>query len=161
MTDVALNSLAIVCRAARNFPLAKVTARRSVPLASIRPGLNSENACAAIAMDASSLANLGLFSDAERLCRQALEIDSKTIGTDHPSHSTHLRNLAGVVAAQARYPEAEVLSRQAIAILRDRLGDPHPNTRTVAQNLLSLLETHNPTAPDIPALRALLALSPP
>ena len=161
MTDVELNGPAIAFGAARNFPLAKVTARRSAPLASIRAGLNSENACAAIGTHAACLANLGLFSDAESLCRQALEIDSKTIGTDHPSHSTHLRNLAGVVAAQARFPEAETLCRQAIAILRDRLGDAHPNTRSTAENFLSLLETHNSTAPDIPALRGLLALPPP
>ena len=90
------------------------------------------------------------------LLRKALEIDAKSVGTAHPDYATDLSNLAGVVQARGRDSEAETLYRQAITILRGRLGDAHPTTWQVAQNLLTLLETHNPTASDLPALRALL-----
>ena len=96
------------------------------------------------------------YPEAETLHRQALEIDARTIGTAHPNYATHLNNLARVVKVQGRAPEAETLYRQAITILRGRLGDAHPTTRQVARNFLTLLETHNPTASDLPALRALL-----
>ena len=98
----------------------------------------------------------GRFPEAEMLLRKALEIDAKSVGTAHPDYATDLSNLAGVVQARGRDSEAETLYRQAITILRDRLGDAHPNTRQVARNFLTLLETHNPTASDLPALRALL-----
>ena len=101
------------------------------------------------------------FPEAETLYRQALEIDAKTIGTAHPDYATHLNNLAFVVGKQRRLAEAEPLYRQALAILRDRLGDAHPKTQPVAANLLDLLEAYNPSAPDIPALRTLLALPQP
>ena len=100
--------------------------------------------------------NQGHFPEAEDLYRQAMEIDAKTIGTAHPAHATHLNNLAGVVRDQGRFPEAEGLFRQATAIRREKLGDAHRNTKQVAENFLALLETHNPSATDIPTLRALL-----
>ena len=98
----------------------------------------------------------GRYLEAEGLYRQALEIDRATIGEAHPDYATDLNNLAGVVRAQGRFTEAEGLYKQCMAILRPSLGDKHPNTQAIAQNYLSLLETHNPTSPDIPSLRALL-----
>ena len=102
----------------------------------------------------------GRHAEAEGLFRQALEIDAATIGTAHPDYAIRMNNLALVVEAQGRYAEAEGLYWQALAIFRGKLGDNHPNTCTVAQNLLSLLQTHFPDDPEIPALQALLADTP-
>jgi tetratricopeptide (TPR) repeat protein len=98
--------------------------------------------------------------EAEALLLEALRIDRATIGEAHPSYGTHLNNLASVIKAQGRYSEAEDSWRQALAIFRHSLGDTHPNTKDVARNYLTLLQTHNPTSPDIPLLISLTTAPP-
>ena len=44
-----------------------------------------------------SLMGLGRHDEAERLFRQALEIDEKTIGKEHPEYAMHLGNFAGLL----------------------------------------------------------------
>ena len=101
------------------------------------------------------VADQGRYPEAEDLYRQALDIGSKTIGHAHPDYATRLNNLANVMQAQGRHLEAEDFYRKALAIVRNALGDTHPNSITFAHNLIGLLELHNPTAPDLPELRAL------
>ena len=151
-----LNNLALVIKAQGRLPEAETLYRQAAEISANSIG----TAHPAYATRLNNLAGVvqaqGRFPEAEMLLRKALEIDAKSVGTAHPDYATDLSNLAGVVQARGRDSEAETLYRQAITILRGRLGDAHPTTRQVAQNLLTLLETHNPTASDLPALRALL-----
>jgi tetratricopeptide (TPR) repeat protein len=103
---------------------------------------------------------LGRYTEAEALFRQALAIGATTIGTGHPDYAARLNNLANVVWKQGRIFEADELYRNALASVRATLGDAHPNTHKAAKNLLTLLQTHFPDDPEIPALQALLAPTP-
>lgn len=102
----------------------------------------------------------GRHGEAEALFVQALRILAEGIGTDHPDYANRLSNLSGVVSAQGRHEEAGGLWAKAFAIYRDKLGEGHPHTLLVAQHLLTLLQTHFPDDPEIPALQALLATTP-
>ena len=46
------------------------------------------------------------MSEAIELYKQALLIDEKTIGKEHPDYATHLNNLAGVYVNQGKYDDA-------------------------------------------------------
>ena len=61
-----------------------------------------------------------------------------------------------MVQDQGRYAEAEAIYKDALAIIRKALGDAHPSTQSIARTYLTLLETHNPTSPEIPDLRKLV-----
>ena len=63
----------------------------------------------------------GRYDDAERLYREALEIDREGVGEGHPSYAKHLNNLAGVLMNQDRPEEARALLQQALEIFRATL----------------------------------------
>ncbi len=68
-----------------------------------------------------------------------LEIDAKTIGTEHPEYAMRLNNLALLLRAMGRYDEAEPLYVEALEILRAKLGPDHPTTKTVEVNYAAFL----------------------
>jgi len=103
--------------------LRKVEAKETVELA------QAQDRLASVAQDQ------GRYEEAEELFRQALEIDEKTIGRDHPDYSTRLNNLAVAVRAQGRYEEAEELYRQALKIDEETIGRDHPDYSTRLNNL--------------------------
>jgi len=82
----------------------------------------------------------GQNAEAEALCRQALEIDEKTIGKDHPVYATCLNNLALVVRAQGRYPEAETLYRHARDISEKTIGTDHTGYAIRLNNLADVVQ---------------------
>jgi tetratricopeptide (TPR) repeat protein len=96
----------------------------------------------------------GRYPEAEALYNQALEIDRKTIGEAHPSFALDINHLADLFQKQNRFTEAEPLYAQSLAIFRQTLGDTHPHTQATLKNYIHLLQTHNPTSPDLPALLA-------
>jgi tetratricopeptide (TPR) repeat protein len=151
-----LNNLAGAVQVQARYPEAETLYRQALEIGAKTIGTAHPDYATRLNNLAGTVRALGRYPEAETLFRQALQIDAKTIGTAHPGYATDLNNLAGAVRVQGRNPEAETLYRQALAIWRDKLGDAHPNTRSCARDFLTLLETHNPTAPDIPALRALL-----
>ncbi|MDZ7905982.1 MAG: tetratricopeptide repeat protein [Cypionkella sp.] len=67
--------------------------------------------------------------------RQAMEIDRKALGEDHPDYATRLNNLASLLRATGRLAQAVPLFEQAAAILTAALGVDHPNTKLVTQSL--------------------------
>jgi len=83
-----------------------------------------------------------LYSEAEPLLRQVLEIDLKLFGEDHPEVAVGFINLAVLLQATDRIAEAEPLMRSALEIDRSSFGDQHP---LVARDLgilaLLLMET--------------------
>ena len=91
---------------------------------------------------ATCLNNLGLlyntvanYEKAEPLMRQALVIDEKAFGPEHPNVATYLNNLAMLLHATNRLDEAEPMYRRVVKILEKSLGPEHPNTKIVRGNL--------------------------
>jgi tetratricopeptide (TPR) repeat protein len=157
---IRLNNLASVVRAQGRLAEAERLFRQAIEIGEATIGV----AHPAYAIYLNNLAQVtkdqGRYAEAEELYRHALSIDEVAIGAAHPEYATDLNNLAGVVQAQGRYGEAYALYWQALETYRDTLAAGHPNIRTVAQNLLSLLQTHFPDDPEIPALQALLTPAP-
>jgi len=56
---------------------------------------------------------MGNYTQAEPLYKQAMEIDRKALGDDHPSFANSLNNLAGIYSAMGNYTQAEPLYKQA------------------------------------------------
>ena len=86
------------------------------------------------------LQSAGKYDEAEPLYRQAMEIDAKTIGTEHPEYATHLNNLAGLLRDMGRHDEAEPLFRQALEIDAKTIGTAHPEFAKHLNNLALLLK---------------------
>jgi tetratricopeptide (TPR) repeat protein len=76
----------------------------------------------------------GKYDQAEPLYRQAIEIDERAFGKDHPTLATDYNNLALLLQAQGKYDQAEPLYRRAIEIFQTKLGLDHPNTVTAKKN---------------------------
>ena len=89
---------------------------------------------------ATQLRAQGKYTEAEKLCRQAMEIDEKTIGKQHPNYAKQLNNLAGVLRVQGKYPEAEELYRQAMEIDEKTIGKEHPSYAISLSNLAVVLK---------------------
>jgi len=66
------------------------------------------------------------YKEAEPLMRRALEIDEKSLGTEHPKVAIRMNNLALLLKETNRLGEAEPLMRRALAIFRASLGVEHP-----------------------------------
>jgi len=77
----------------------------------------------------------GKYEEAIELYKQALLIDEKTIGKEHPEYATHLNNLAGAYLSQGKYEEAIELYKQALLISEKTIGKEHPSYATRLNNL--------------------------
>jgi tetratricopeptide (TPR) repeat protein len=77
----------------------------------------------------------GRYSDAEPLCRDALEMSKRLLGDEHPAVATSLNNLALLYAAQEQFEKAVPLLEQALRTFRQLLGDEHPHTQILEQNV--------------------------
>ncbi|MEE9442516.1 MAG: tetratricopeptide repeat protein [candidate division Zixibacteria bacterium] len=82
--------------------------------------------------------SMGRYEEAEKLYKQALEIDKKTIGEEDPGFATDLNNLAGVYESMGRYEEAERYYLQAIEIDKKTIGEEHPGHATRLNNLANV-----------------------
>ena len=99
----------------------------------------SPEAATALNNLASVLRDMGRLDEAEALFGQALEIDNRVLGPDHPSVSNRLNNLASVLRDRGRLEEAEALFRQALEIDNRVLGPDHPSVSNRLNNLASVL----------------------
>ena len=68
------------------------------------------------------------YEEAEALYRQAMDIDIRALGRDHPGVATDLNNLAGLLKATGRTAEAKKMGLEALAIVERALGPDHPDT---------------------------------
>ena len=82
----------------------------------------------------------GKYEEAEPLYQQALAIDEKVYGQDHPEVATDLSSLANLYWNQGKYEEAEPLYQRALAIREQVFGFDHPLTAKVRKNYADFLE---------------------
>ncbi|MGQ0723549.1 MAG: tetratricopeptide repeat protein [Candidatus Eiseniibacteriota bacterium] len=66
------------------------------------------------------------LDDAERVLREALEVDQRMHGPDHPDVASDLVSLARIEKQRFRYAEAETLFRQVLATRVRYYGPEHP-----------------------------------
>ena len=66
----------------------------------------------------------------------ALQIDEKALGPDHPDLATDLNNLAVLYNAQGKYAEAARLYERSLAIKEKVLGTEHPSLAKEFEKLL-------------------------
>ena len=92
-----------------------------------------------VADDLASMAavqlDLGYYSEAERLDRQALDIIQSYYGDNHPKTANRLTALAQPLTYQKKYDEAVSALEQALAIDQRVYGPAHPS---VAETLNEL-----------------------
>lgn len=73
------------------------------------------------------LEDLGQPNEAERAYREALEVGTRTLGTEHRLVTATMNNLGLLLSRTRRNVEAEALLRQALAIDERTLGREHPD----------------------------------
>jgi CHAT domain-containing protein/tetratricopeptide (TPR) repeat protein len=81
---------------------------------------------------------MGNYAQAEPLLKEALEINRKALGEDHPDFATSLNNLATLYDSMGNYTQAEPLLKQAMEIRRKILGEDHPHFAQSLNNLAEL-----------------------
>jgi tetratricopeptide (TPR) repeat protein len=115
--------------------------------------------------DASVLNNLALsleaaadYNAAEPLARQALAIDEKALGPDHPVVAINLSVLGSLQQAKGDYAAAEPLLRRALAIDEKALGPEHSTVAINLANLAWLLKARGDYAGAELLLRRALAI---
>jgi len=80
----------------------------------------------------------GAYDEARPLLREALEIDQRVHGVEHPNAATSLNSLAALEYATGNYAEASALFERALAIQDKALGPDHPHLATTYNNLAGL-----------------------
>lgn len=77
----------------------------------------------------------GKYEEAEQSYKEALSIQARTLGTDHPDYAWTLNNLAIVYRSRGRYTEAEQLYLRAKEIRARTVGVDHPDYAITLNNL--------------------------
>lgn len=87
-----------------------------------------------------ALQGLGKLGPANTALSQAVKIDLKQVGSDHPKYATHRANLATVQEEQKNFTAAEQGYQEAVRVYEQVLGRAgHPNLIDTYANLGSLL----------------------
>ncbi len=76
---------------------------------------------------------------AEPLYRQALVIQVRRLGENHPETARTIQNLAQALQLRGQTPEAVTLYRRALAAKRIALGSAHPSVTISLNNLGNML----------------------
>ena len=84
--------------------------------------------------------SLGLYSRAEALVRQAVDIRRRILGPEHPETLKSMNYLADVFDGQGRYSEAEKSHRETLNVRRRLLGREHPDTLNTMVDLSFSIE---------------------
>jgi tetratricopeptide (TPR) repeat protein len=81
------------------------------------------------------------FEEAERLTREALELESATHGRATRDAAVTLNNLGAILRSQGRLDEAETVLREALAIRIELFGPDDPEVAQTLNNLASMLNS--------------------
>ncbi|KAF3026493.1 hypothetical protein E8E14_013304 [Neopestalotiopsis sp. 37M] len=82
---------------------------------------------------------LGRYAEAEKLCREVLELSKSVLGAEHPRTLDSMDNLGLMLDNQGRYEEAEEMHRQTLELKRSVLGAEHLDTLSSINNLANVL----------------------
>ena len=85
-------------------------------------------------------ANIDEHAKAEPLLLEAIEIDRRIFGPDHPQLAIGLQQPRQLDPLPGPAPEAEPYYREALAIGRQVFGPDHPHVGPFAENLATLLD---------------------
>ncbi len=88
---------------------------------------------------ASFLDHSGLYNEAEPLIRIALDIETKTLGSNHPAVAIGLIDLAGLLERMNQISEVEGLYRRALSISEESFGPEHPKVAVCLAKLSRFL----------------------
>lgn len=95
--------------------------------------LRSMNNLAMLLIDA------GKYTEAKRLCEQALRACHLLWKGDHALTATSLNTSASLLLAEGHYPESKQRFREALAMRRRLFGNKNPDVATSLNNLAALL----------------------
>jgi tetratricopeptide (TPR) repeat protein len=101
----------------------------------------------------------GEYLEATQLLHEAVEIDKRTVGTDNPTYTIHLHNLAGARWRLGDLFTAETKLRESLTTERRVLGDAHPDLGYPLNLLGGVLLEEGDWRKAEPLLRESLALS--
>lgn len=82
----------------------------------------------------------GKYGQAQALHSQALAIQRRVLGPEHPDTFLSMGNLADAYARDGKYAEAEPLFNQTVEISRRVLGPEHPRTFAFLMDLASMYQ---------------------
>jgi CHAT domain-containing protein/Tfp pilus assembly protein PilF len=88
-----------------------------------------------------TLAQQGKYKDAEKQCREALDIRRKVLGEEHPDTAASYSWVASCLDAQGQHGKALPLYEKALSICRKELGEEHPSTTASYNNVASCLNS--------------------
>ncbi len=98
----------------------------------------------------------GQFAEAEKIYKDVLNIQVRTLGRDHPDTALSLYDLAEIYQAQKRYGDAISFYRQALDTNRKSLGPSHPYTFDTLYSLTCVLNLNGEHESAFRALRELV-----
>jgi serine/threonine-protein kinase len=88
----------------------------------------------------------GHYDESESWNRQALDMDRRLYGEQHPAVADELNNLGAIEADRGNYADAESHYRQALAIVERWYGAEHPETAANLTALAQVLTSQNRNA---------------
>jgi eukaryotic-like serine/threonine-protein kinase len=88
----------------------------------------------------------GHYDESESWNRQALDMDRRLYGEQHPAVADELNNLGAIEADRGNYAAAESYYRQALAIVERWYGAEHPETAANLTALAQVLTSQNRNA---------------
>ena len=90
--------------------------------------------------------DLGEYTSAETMHRQALEVRETLLGNAHPNVAKSLTDLGNVLERQDKLAEAEMMLHKALAMRKKLLGDEHPDVATSLSGLAWVLNRQDKLA---------------
>ena len=138
-----LNELGAVRLYQGDFKGALKAAERGLAILKKRGVYNEDpNTSRLLDVKGRALEGLGKLGPAASALSQALKLDEKQVGADHPKYATHRANLATVQEAQKNMTAAREGYEHAVRVYETVLGRlGHPNLIDTYANLGSLLTT--------------------
>ncbi len=102
---------------------------------------------------------LAKYETTIRFYKEALVIDEKIIGKEHPSYATQLSNLAIIYRLQSKYDEAIDLYEQALEIGEKTIGKEHSEYAIRLSNLALVYESQEKYNEAVDLLKQALEIS--
>jgi tetratricopeptide (TPR) repeat protein len=101
----------------------------------------------------------GAYPEAEASFREALTLEERVFGKDHPEYGVSLHALAVVLERQGQNREAEALLRQALEVKEKVLGMGHPSLCPTLVNLAVVLADRGKAEEGEPLIQRTLQIS--